>query len=473
MSLSRRRLLLLAAVAAGPLLLGACTADDDDPTAEATSTLSPASSPSATPTTEPPPTETPPWREQELGLWLIDLNAGEVLSLWEDPGDTAYPITRGFSRDGDGVWVWDRGSSWVRYDLEGEEMERTTAFPPDSPHGHTCEQPDRALVRSVVNGVEHEVNCGIFSPDGRFMLYEVNVDSPGDPMGRYEAWTLNVESGERTLVSDQLRHCGGCDGRVGPAWSPSGRYALVGETYGGPDSTMYLHDTETRDTRAVATGSYVSGLGSNIRWSPTADAYIAPSDRGSFIERLPSGERVALADLSWPARFDDTGELAYSPGGQYTLSEDGWSAGPREETVIASARTGEVLERWTGAPELWPMERGVSWVSEAGTGVAALLERVPGCEGTTVHHPSLPEGRCLEGARGTVFSPDGARVAFGRPVPLDPSWARWEIVVSGVDGADESVLASYEAHPDEMPPLIRWHPEGGLILVLWPGPSGI
>ena len=113
--------------------------------------------------------------------------------------------------------------AWVRYDLAGNEVDRTTAFPSDSGTTHECEQPDHATQVAFVDGIGYPVNCGTFSPDGQFMLYSVDIDGAGIPEARYEAWTLDLKSGQTRDVTDQLRHCGGCDGRVGPPWSPSGR----------------------------------------------------------------------------------------------------------------------------------------------------------------------------------------------------------------------------------------------------------
>ena len=298
------------------------------------------------------------------------------------------------------------------------------------------------------------------------MLYGVNVDGAEVGGGRYEAWVLDLDTGRRTLVTDALRHCGGCDGRVGPAWSVSGRYVLVGETYGGVDSAMYLYDVETGQTRKVAEGSFVSGVTTQVRWSPLEDAVLAPAADGSAaIERLPGGEVLAFPEVGWPARFDESGRLVYAPAGLYALP----GGAVRSETVIADAANGEVVARWEGSPATWPVERGVTWTEQ---GPAALLEQAPECDdGTLLRHPVLVEPRCLAAARGAAFDPDVEQVAFARPTGGQDVTTRWEIVLLDIGTGSERVLTS-DAIGSE-PPLIRWQPEGTHLLVLWPGPTGI
>src|SRR5690606_34489143 len=121
-------------------------------------------------------------------------------------------------------------------------------------------------------------------------------------------------------------------------------------------------------------------------WSRGADAIIALSDEGGTrLERLGSGEAIDLTDVPWPARWDDTGAYVYSfavPG----------SVPPAEgeTTVIADAATGEVVARWSGRPQTWPVERGVAAVDGR---PAALLEQSEDCpRGTAVRMASLAGG---------------------------------------------------------------------------------
>ena len=462
------------------VLAAGCSDDDDEPAATATSqpstetatttatatdhslygtgTASPTSTVSATPT------------GPVAGLWLIEVETGTRHVLYE--GDD-YPQSDGFSDDVDTVWVWvPEEDEFVRYDLKGNELQRSTDFLDTVVSRHRCTQPDNAVQRALIDGDEYDVNCGVFSPNGSYMVYTVNVDDPGVPQGRYGAWVLNLTTRASVLATGELRHCGGCDGRVGPAWSPSGRYVLIGETYGGPDSSMYLHDAQTSETRKVAEGTFVSGITSQVRWSPAEDAFIAPDDEGStVIERLPDGEKLTLPQIPWPARFNEDGRLVYSPGGLYTLRPgDGIVGGIRADTAVADAGSGEVLATWEGKPATWPVERGVQW---AGDGAAALLEEASACPGTTLHHPTLEEPRCLPEALGAVFDAETAHVAFARPTTEVGTATRWAIFLYDFESEAERLLGETSATFGADPPLIRWHPNGTHLLVLWPGPSGI
>lgn len=418
------------------VLLAGCNAPASDvpghdlmatPTASAPQppVATPAPPSEASPPVPPPPTHSGP----ASGLWLIDLASGAIAVLYE--GDR-YATTRGFEPDGASLWAWAPGDEvFVRYALDGTETERTGSYLDTLSPGPRCSQPDTAVLAATIDGRDYPVACGTFSGDGARMVYHVDIDPAGVALGRYEAWVLDLASGERTLATDQLRHCGGCGGRVGPAWSPSGRYLLIGETNAGADSRMYLYDTVTGEVRVAAEGQTVGGVGVNVRWSPVEDAFVAPGPGGSTVlERLPAGERMVLPEVPWPARFDPTGRLVYSPGGLWTADRPEDSL----ETPVADARTGETIASWEGTPANWLfVERGVTWTTD---GPAAFMERVEGCDGTMLHHPVLDAPRCVEGAQGAAFSEETARIAYGREEVIDAGTARWEIVVEDVASGD-------------------------------------
>lgn len=451
----------VAAIGLASLLLGACTGDGDEtggspspPPASSTATATEA----ATSTSPPPPAPTSP--AFRAGLWLIEVESETQHTLYDGKN---YPWTPGFNVGDDSVWVWiSEDQSYVRYDLGGRDVERSSEYPAALRGAGGCEQPDSTIQRVTLDGRTYEANCGLVSPDGRSMLYGVELEGgAGDPAARYAAWMLDLESGMQRLVTDQLRHCGGCDGRVGPAWSPSGRYALVTETYGGPDSAVYLHDTRTGETRKVAEGTHVSSVGYQVRWSPVDDAFIAPAAGGATVlERLPEGQRMTLPDVEWPARFDPSGRLVYAPGGISLVNE------VREQTLVVEALDGMMVAEWPGAPSSWPLERGIAWTAQ---GPAALLTAAPECEGTTLHHPLLAASRCLAGAAGAAFDSGVARVAFARIASQDASIAEWEFVVLDIATGQEHVLDGYTLGTDRQPALIRWNQAGTHLLVLWDG----
>lgn len=385
-------------------------------------------------------------------VWLLDVASGAVHELYEGE---QYRFTRDFATDGNGVWIYfsDQGKS-ILFSLDGRELDRVDGRVRRAPEESRCRRLDEDGPAAEIDGRRFEVNCGVFSPDGSRMLYGVNIDSAEVPLGRYEAHLLDLSTGERALLTDALRHCGGCDPGAAPQWSSSGRYVTFGESYSGDDSTVYLSDTVSGDTRPIVVGPRVNFAGVNPVWSPAEDALLLAADGGgSLIERVASGEVLDLPDLRWPARFDDTGRYVYSAS--------------LTTTVIADAATGEVVARWSGHPLHWPLERGITAVGDE---LAAVLENSSPCSGTAVHHPQAAGGTaCIEGARGAAFAPSRDRVAFARSTGGEYSSTRWEIGVFEVSTAIERILAS-DAR-GQLPPFLRWNETGTHLLVVWPGPD--
>ena len=69
----------------------------------------------------------------------------------------------------------------------------------------------------------------------------------------WDQWALNRHTDERRLLQAGLVHCGGCDGRFGAEWSPSGRFVYYAE-YAQAGRT-FLSDLETGTTRVISEGS--------------------------------------------------------------------------------------------------------------------------------------------------------------------------------------------------------------------------
>ena len=54
----------------------------------------------------------------------------------------------------------------------------------------------------------------------------VEVGTSGYRVPQHDKWVVNVQSGATTRLQAGLVHCGGCDARYGPRWSPSSRLVL-------------------------------------------------------------------------------------------------------------------------------------------------------------------------------------------------------------------------------------------------------
>ena len=142
------------------------------------------------------------------------------------------------------------------------------------------------------------------------------------------------EGGYRLLARD-LVSCGGCDGRFGPQWSPDGRYVLFAET--AQDGRVFLADLETGATEVAAHGTDIQFRPS---WSSDASEprfLLAGEDGRGVLVNAETHERTPLP-IDWPARFDATGTLAYSPSGAHA----GDGAAVTSVVDVATFEVGEV-----------------------------------------------------------------------------------------------------------------------------------
>lgn len=482
-SLRRRALPLGALTLLGVIILGACTGDETSPPAVAsavapspalaaeTATPTPRPGPTATPwaagTPAPPPTPAPV--PSQFTVHLIDIAAGEVDRLYNSDRQS-FPVPE-FTPDGRGVWVHDvRERRTELFALDGALQ--ATPSPGDSGASQRCAPTDEDGV-VVVDGQRVEARCGLFSPSGDAMAFTVTA---GDTYAvteqyrvpLYDQWLLDVETGQRRLLQESLRHCGGCDSRAGPAWSPSGRYLMFSELLDA--GRTFESDTLSGTTRVVASGRTESGhalngIGRNPTWSPTSDMLLLPGPNGgSIAEHFPDGEVLDLPDVEWPAAFSDDGRYIVSPRTWRAPSND-TAPGPSKTVVIdsASGRAVAVLDGARPASLLWIDFRVM--VAFGGEPVA-LLEGAAQCSrGTTVlHHPLAPGGAiCLDGAIGATLSPHGDRVAFGR----NGGDGR-EVVVLDVASGEEQAFALPSFVNAAASALIRWNDAGTHLLVTWP-----
>ncbi len=459
------------------ILVAACNGDDSPeatatatPTLTATSTPAPTTSPTGTATPE--PTATPSLEPN--GVLLLDLSAGDTRTLYTGE---SFPFTLGFEDDG-GLWIAVSGENRsLHFAGDGTLIEEIEGYHTGGePQCHPIESDEP---RAEIEGEEYPVHCGVFSPDGRRMLYHIDVPESDWPQGGYAAWLLELATGETTLLTDELRHCGGCDGFAGPAWSPTSRYVMFGETGG---DQVFIADAETGTARRIPAEGWGTQRGYQPRWSPAADALLVPDSEGNTLLEFPGTGDVVSIDLPWPARFDATGAFVYS----HAIAGEPHRYGPT--TSIADAATGEVTAIWYGRPPyVWPDERGVTAVNGE---PAALLE---GCNelkdecdpaepcpgGTAIYHPDLDEPHCLEETFGAEWSPDRTRVAAARrttadDIPYPPPFSEsWEIILYDLESGAERVLVSDIRPPRGEAPQIHWNSDGTRILVQWPRASGI
>lgn len=467
------------------LTLAACTSDSAaTPTTEATPTIEP--SPAATTEATAPPevtatataTATPVVGiEAPATVWLIDTRTAEVHTLAEDREH--FPWRTEFNADGYAVVRYaDRGEPPHRaFDLDGQLATEEIPVAP-------CTRLDDETI--TVNGnridapSEGELQCGLVSPDERWMTYRSRVQTAlVGGANRIQSWdqsVLDLETGESRLVQAELRHCGGCDGIFGPFWSPSGRYLVLAELIARGE--VYLADLEAETVRSIGSVDGASIL-QRPNWAPDGDRILYPDGTGHTVfEDLEAGTRVVLDTLPWPANFDPTGRYLYSPA--WDTRRDG-AAAP-ETTVLDAATLAEVGIRPGGAPGDLLYRAPGTPVMGTDSGFVAALEAAPGCRGTMIYRADGNPLDCIEQGTGAVFSPDGTRVAvavqtgFTTESVSGPGYrsgnARiFDIVLVDVASGTIEILATDAL--SNAAPLIIWNDEGTHILVRWPAAWGL
>lgn len=496
----RRALLALAAIAAVAAVLAAAipgrpasVAPSEDRPAPATqvpATTAPA--PTAAPTSSPTPAASP---EADVeAAWLVDVRGGSVRKLAET---TRFIINAGFHSSGTelalGVAEGEQDTLWLqRFDLSGRRIERLPwAGSPYRPRpcmeirsiwGGPPAPGDPPTLVEVGDRRFEGVSCGPISPNGRWMTYFVwSTQASAGPPSQFDQWAIDLTTGERRLLQQGLRYCGGCDSVPGPKWSASSRYLYFSDVVAGGDR-FFLADVLAGSARQLS-GHTTRGPFDVPEWSPVADLILYSNESGGTVmEDLAAGSSATLSDMPWPAAFDPSGTYVHSPGwvddeaaGRMTVVFDVGSG------RIAASLPGQPMARsfvGVGGPpaRAWP-------IVATSDGFVAALQGVPNCEGTGIYSRSVLV-TCVARASRPVISPDGTKVALARPTAgrtaperCFPACFAAEIVV--VDAATGRELIStgerlrltlsYGRFTDPSGSASYvWSPQGGHLLVVGP-----
>jgi dipeptidyl aminopeptidase/acylaminoacyl peptidase len=125
----------------------------------------------------------------------------------------------------------DGGEILVTADRDGDERHKVYAVAPDGAT-QAWESEER---------VQHVVDSGCWSPDGRSIAYAANTREPAD----MEVWI-------RDRASGAVRHLFGEGMYAWPvSWSPDGRHLLVQRFLIHTDSSLYLVDVESGEAREL------------------------------------------------------------------------------------------------------------------------------------------------------------------------------------------------------------------------------
>ncbi len=192
----------------------------------------------------------------------------------------------------------------------------------------------------------------------------------------------------------------------------------------------------------------------------------------TFIQDVASGT-VRELPLAWPAAFDASGTLVYSPA----------SGDPKAQglqTTVIDASTGAVVETLDGAPtsaSAYLLLDGVRALARTNDGIVAALQGAPGCAGTAIYVDATVS-QCVAGGVHGEVSPEGV-VAVARstgstgPV-YGPGFSmlsmdRFDIDVVSPHGQPRTVIH------DALSPIdltLTWSADGSHLLVLWPSGGG-
>lgn len=479
-------LLAIACASTDPSLSEQAPEVQGSPTTAATvvSTASPTPAPSVTGTpssTTAEPTASPALGAPEVAaattVQLIEIATGRMHTLFE--ATESRPIFAAFTPDGHAV-VRDAGGDQLpdqRFNLDGTPLRES------EPVSARCVPIDER--RIAIDGRPFEasigpVQCGLISPDRRWMLDERDVVTA--PIGgvertrSWDQWLINLGNGAATLLQEDLQHCGGCGGVFGPRWSPSGRYVYFADLV--QNGRIFLADVDGADVRMLDTGGR-SGLLQRPEWAPRSDRLLYPDPEGNTVyEDLNGGVRLILNEVPWPAAFDPTERYIYSPS--YESLRTGEP--PPRSTVIVALADPEVIETRPGhAPSglLWGAPGTPLLATE--NGFVAALEDAPGCGGTTVYGVDGDELLCVPNGSGAVFAPDGTKLAIsvrmerieavtGPGFSGDTAW-RYEVFVVELAEGELQLLStgalSYDA------PAMHWNDRGTHLLVTWPTSYGL
>ncbi len=462
----------LAVVAAALSLIAACDRSDRDaaPTTPAPTAVSTPieGSVTASPTPPLPATPLPGSTAVTATVVLVDARSGGATTLYTDSDRPIGSVA--FVEDYVRVSVGDRS---LGFRLDGSPMTSPpAAIPTCRTSGGTAE-----VAGKQFSGVA----CGSISPDLRWMTYmvqtgEVAVGTAGYRVPQHDMWVVDLQSGATRRLQSGLVHCGGCDGRYGPRWSPSGTYVAYAEL--GGERRRFLSDVGTGTTRQIGSGNEIYDAPD---WAPSGDLLTYSTTANGKIARLDdlaSGSSRELP-IPWPVRFDASGHFLYSPA---------WATEPKSgpstvSTSIMNVDTGKVLATLSGAPPAEFLWTGASALTRYGNsdGYVAVLQQAASCAGTAIYGEGVPQPICVkDGVQGQV-SPDGFRVAVARstgtvgpvhgPGFSSTSLPRYDIeVVNLVGGGSRTVVSGAISF---MPPLMLWNPAGTHLLIVWPQAGGL
>jgi hypothetical protein len=396
---------------------------------------------------------------------VLEVATGKVTTLYESLTEAAWE-----ARFDGNVIELNTAGGVRRYNLAGSGA-------PPAPTTSACTSRQGGI---EIAGRQHPdvPACGTFSPDGRWMTFQRDAGEVTLPGGArvpsWDEWVLDVSSGATKELQKGLVHCGGCDVRYGPRWSPTSRYVVFAE-YGG--QRRFLSDVTTGKTRLIGEGASVTFM---PRWAPMGNRIVySTTETIPATARFEDLDRAFAIDLpiAWPVAFDATGLYLYSPA----FGESPKDAG--KTTTVVTASTFSEVASFSGTPPSWlPWRPEDVPVAIGPRGVVAALQGAAGCEGTSITVGSS-QPVCVPGGTAGFVNSTSSTVAVAKVVSVTgpargPGFetvalTRYTIelfdVASGQlrTGIPDVLSWDYQA------PVMVWNSTGTHLLVLAPSAAGI
>jgi dipeptidyl aminopeptidase/acylaminoacyl peptidase len=164
--------------------------------------------------------------------------------------------------------------------------------------------------------VQHYIERGAFSPDGKRLVHAANARTPTD----MEVWIRDLESGETRSLFGEGKYAIAAD------WSPDGTKLLAADLRNNSDSSIHVIDLETGEAPEVTPheedGLYIPGP-----WAANGSGFYFLSDEGREFRGLAFYDLAAGA-YEWVETPEaDIEEVTVSADGRvlaWLVNEDGW-----------------------------------------------------------------------------------------------------------------------------------------------------
>lgn len=271
-----------------------------------------------------------------------------------------------------------------------------------------------------------------FSPKGNRLLSYTGIPAPaGEIHIRYDVHDLDGTV-RATFVS---RYSAADPGTNLATWSPSGNYIATIDLDG-----VTLHNVPGPDSLNIPNNA-------SNEWSPTEDALLMmTSDNVLKILRLPNLETNSITTMAM------TSSAQFDPSGRTVTINDS----VENITTVFDSSSGELLAEWEGIAERISIA-GFAPVIMTSTGLAAIIESSPHCNGFLLIHPRHANDVCVNG-QNPRWAPDAEAIAFtkdGNLIILEMASLNQRILMSDLPTAFGGTLA-------------RWNKTGTHLLVEWP-----